>query len=225
MKRILLYGATGRTGALIAAYALQQGYAVTALVRNPDKLLLKSDQLTVVRGLPTTIEDVRRAMPGCDAVISTLSALSEAEAFSFRKIPAPHTLETAMRNTITVMGELEIRRVVTLSSIGVGDSWPFAPWYMRGMIKLTNFKITFADHNGQEALLRQSGLDWTIARPVALNDNEELGRLVVSYAGSPSPFKMSRRQLAKFMVDCLEEAELIGKAPLLSEKKQGKAAG
>ncbi len=218
MKRILLYGATGRTGGLILAYALQKGYAVTALVRNPEKLTVQSDRLTVVRGLPTRLEDVRRAMPGCDAVLSTLSALSESEAFSFKKIPAPHTLETTMRNTLAVMGELGIRRVVTLSSIGAGDSLPYAPWYMRGMIKLTNFKITFADHDGQETLLRQSKLDWTIARPVALNDNEELGKLVVSYGATPSPFKMSRRQLAKFMVDCLESDDLVGKAPLLSEK-------
>ena len=40
MKRILLYGATGRTGSLVLNYALGWGYAVTTLVRNPDKLLI-----------------------------------------------------------------------------------------------------------------------------------------------------------------------------------------
>ena len=218
MKRILLYGATGRTGGLIVTYALQQGYAVTALVRNPQKLAVKSEHLTIIEGLPTNLADVRNAMRGCEAVISTLSALNEAEAFSFKKIAPPHTLETTMRNTIAAMGDQGLKRIVTLSSIGVGDSWPYAPWYMRWAIKLTNFKITFADHAAQEALLRQSGLDWTIARPVALNDSEALGQLVVSYEATPAPFKMSRRQLAKFMVDCLERADLVGKAPLLSEK-------
>lgn len=217
MKRILLYGATGRTGGLVLTYALQQGYAVTALVRSPEKLVVESDHLTVVRGLPTNLDDVRRALRGCEAVISTLSALSESEAFSRKKIPAPHTLETTMRNTVAAMGEQGVKRIVTLSSIGAGDSWPHAPWYMRWMIKLTNFKLTFADHDGQEALLRQSPLDWTIARPVALNNHEALGRLVISYETTPAPFKMSRRQLAKFMVDCLERNEMVRKAPLLSE--------
>ena len=41
------------------------------------------------------------------------------------------------------------------------------------MIRLTNFKLTFADHAAQEALLRQSDLEWTLARPVALNDQEQ----------------------------------------------------
>ena len=218
MKRILVYGATGRTGSLIVSYALQQGYAVTALVRNPGKLAVESDHLRVVQGLPTDPGDVRRAMSGCDFVLSALSALPEADAFSLKRVAAPHTLETTMRHTIKAMDELGLRRIVTLSSIGVADSWPYAPWYMRWAIKLTNFKLTFTDHAGQEALLRHSDLDWTIARPVALNDNEKMGQLVVSYAATPAPFKMSRRQLAKFMVDCLKRDDLVGKAPLLSEK-------
>ncbi|MGI4865973.1 MAG: NAD(P)H-binding protein [Janthinobacterium lividum] len=65
--------------------------------------------------------------------------------------------------------------------------------------------------------MRQSSLDWTIARPVALN-NEELGELVISYTTTPSPFKMSRWQLAKFLVDGLASNDLVHKAPLLSER-------
>ncbi|MDF7815247.1 NAD(P)-binding oxidoreductase [Hymenobacter sp. YC55] len=217
MKRILLYGATGRTGSLIVHYALQQGYAVTALVRNPSKLAVHSENLTVIRGTPTNAADVRQALRGCDVVISALSALPESQILSFRKIVAPHTLETAMRHTITCMNETGIRRIVTLSSIGASESRPYAPWYMRLMIRLTNFRLVFADHAAQEALLRSSRLDWTIARPVALNNHEHLGKLVVSYNTTPSPFKMSRRQLAQFLVDCVERPDLVHQAPLLSE--------
>lgn len=117
------------------------------------------------------------------------------------------------------MGEQGLTRLVTLSSIGASESRPFAPWYMRLVIGITNFNIVFADHAGQEALLRQSKLAWTIARPVALNNHEEMGKLVISYDTTPSPFKMSRWQLAKFMVDCLESEDFVRKAPLLSEKE------
>lgn len=218
MKRILLYGATGRTGGLVLTYALEQGYAVTALVRNPAKLTIQSDNLTVIRGLPTSLDDVRKGMRGCDMVISTLSALSDSEAFSRKNIPAPHTMETTMRNTISSMNELGLKRIVTLSSIGAGDSRPLAPWFMRLMIKLTNFKITFADHDAQESLLMESGLDWVIARPVALNNKEETKELQVSYGKTPSPFSISRKRLAMFMVDCLSTNDFVHKAPLLSEK-------
>lgn len=213
MQRILLFGATGRTGQLILDYALEKGYAVTALVRNPEKLQVRSPLLTVIKGLPTEIEDVRKAIAGCDVVISTLSALADKDSMSFKKIVPPHTLEQSIANVIAA-GK---RRIITLSSIGAGDSYPFAPWYMRMFIRISNFKIVFADHDRQESLLMQSDMDWTIARPVALNNDGVIKKLVLSYGQRPAPFRISRRQLAKFMVDCIDDRSLIGKAPILSE--------
>jgi hypothetical protein len=122
-----------------------------------------------------------------------------------------------MRHTITAMGEQGLRRIVTLSSIGAGDSRPYAPWYMRLIIKLTNFKLVFADHDRQETLVRQSNLEWVIARPVALNNKEQIGQLVVRYQQTPAPFAISRQQLARFMVDCLASDDFLYKAPLLAE--------
>lgn len=218
MKTILLYGATGRTGQLIIEYALQKGYKIKALVRNPDKITIKSEYLSVIKGSPINKNDVRMAMNGCDFVINTLSALSEKESMSFKKIEAPHTLELSIRNTIKAMEEMGLKRIVTLSSIGVGNSRPLAPWYMKMFIKISNFKIVFDDHNAQEQLLMKSDLEWTIARPVALNNNKDLKTLVTNFDKTPSPFKMSRKQLAKFMVDTLKQNDFIKKAVVLSEK-------
>lgn len=219
MKRILIYGATGRTGQLALEYALQKGYSVTALVRNPDKLTTKSDKLTIIKGLPTNIQDVRQAMQNCDFVINVLSALSEKESISFKKIVPPHILEKAISNTIKCMSEYGIKRIISLSSIGVGNSHKYAPWFMKLFIKISNFKIVFADHNQQEQLLINSNLDWTIVRSVGLNNNETLGKLVISYDKTPSPFKMSRKQLAQFMIDNLDKTEFTHKTPILSERK------
>lgn len=218
MKRILLFGATGRTGGHVLNYALEKGYAVTALVRNPEKLAITSAQLKVVKGFPTNAEDVKSAMEDCDILISTLSALPENESISFKKLNAPHTLETSMRNAIQSMQESGKKRIITLSSIGVGDSFPLAPWYMKFFIKISNFKIVFADHNRQEGLLMESDLDWTIARPVALNDDTTIKKLAVTYTQTPSPFRISRKQLAKFLVDCIHDSNFIRKAPILSER-------
>ncbi|GAB3220033.1 NAD(P)H-binding protein [Spirosoma arcticum] len=107
---------------------------------------------------------------------------------------------------------------MTLSFAGAGDSRPLTPWFMRLMIKLTNFKITFADHDAQESLSMESGLDWVIARPVALNNKEETKELQISYGKTPSPFSISRKRLAMFMVDCLSTNDFVHKAPLLSKK-------
>ena len=51
MKTMLIYGATGKSGRLVAERALEQGWAVSAFVRNPDKFpeALRS-RVTLVKG-------------------------------------------------------------------------------------------------------------------------------------------------------------------------------
>ena len=218
MKHILLFGATGRTGIQVLKYALAKGYEVTALVRNPEKITEKSDRLTVIKGLPTNIDSVRKAVLECDRVISTLNPISEKDLISLKKIPPPRVLETSIQNAIECMGEHKIKKIAVVSSIGIGDTYLLAPPLMRLLGKVTNFRNSFDDHNKQESLLMNSNLDWVITRPVSLNNNEILQTLVVNYGKKPSPFRISRKQLAKFLVDCLETEEFFNKAPILSEK-------
>ncbi len=68
------------------------------------------------------------------------------------------------------------------------------------------------------SLLMKSNWDWVITRPVSLNNNETLKTLVINYDKKPSPFNISRKQLAHFLVDCLETNVYIKKAAILSEK-------
>ncbi|EHQ29472.1 NAD(P)-dependent oxidoreductase [Mucilaginibacter paludis] len=216
-KRILILGATGRTGKHAIPFALAKGYQVVALVRDPAKIGVTSDDLTIVTGLPTNADDIRGAMKGCDAVLSLLSPLTRGEAISFRKINAPRVLERSMINVLQVMNEYGVKRILILSSVGVGDSWKYAPWYVKLLVKLTNFKVIFADHNAQERLVQASGTDWTIARPVGLNENVTAGKIAVTYDHTPKPFQMSRKLLAKFFIDNLYSETYIHKAPMLSE--------
>ena len=218
MKHILLFGATGRTGVEVLKYAMNKGYRVTTLARNPEKIVEKSDKLTVIKGLPTDIDDVRKAILNCDRVISTLNPISEKHLISLKKIQPPRILEKSIRNAIECMGELGIRKISVVSSIGIGGTYLLAPWFMRLLGKITNFRNSFDDHNEQESLLMNSNLDWVITRLVSLNNNESLQNLVISYDKKPSPFKISRKQLAKFLVDCLETKEFFKKSLILSEK-------
>lgn len=217
-RKILILGATGRTGKHAIPMALEKGYEVVALVRNPAKIVVKHDRLTIVEGLPTNIDDIRKAMEGCDAVLSLLSPLTRGEAISFRKINAPRILEKSMINVVRVMNEYGVKRILILSSVGVGNSWKYTPWYVKVLVRLTNFKVIFADHNAQEDLIQTSGTNWTIARPAGLNENEKIGTLAVTYDHTPKPFQMSRKLLAKFFIDNLYSKDFIHKMPMLSEK-------
>jgi nucleoside-diphosphate-sugar epimerase len=217
-KRILILGATRRTGKHAINFALAKGYHVVALVRNPVKIIVTSDDLAIVTGLPTNIDDVRKAMKGCDAVLSLLSPLTRGEAISLKKIDSPRFLEKSVTNVLHVMKEYGVKRILILSSVGVGDSWKYAPWYVKLLVKLTNFKVIFADHNAQEGLIQASGTIWTIARPAGLNENETIGTLAVTYDHTPKPFHMSRKLLAKFFIDNVYSEVYIHKTPMLSER-------
>jgi len=216
--KILILGATGRTGKHAIPLALARGYRVVALVRNPAKISVKSEGLTIVKGLPTDIDDVRKAMKGCDAVLSLLAPLPHGAAISIRKIDRPRILERSISNVLTIMKEYHTQRIMILSTVGAGDSWKYNPWYVKLLARLTNFRVIFEDHNAQERLIQASGTNWTIARPVGLNENDTRGTLEVTYDHTPKPFQMSRKLLAKFFIANLYSETYVHKAPMLSER-------
>jgi len=217
-KRILILGATGRTGKYAIPLALAKGFQVVALVRDPAKITVKSDGLTVITGLPTDIDDIRKAMKGCDAVLSLLAPLPHGAALSIRKIDRPRIMERSISNVLAIMKEYHIKRIMILSTVGAGDSWQYNPWYVKLLARLTNFKVIFEDHNAQERLVQASGTDWTIARPVGLNENKIKGLLSVTYDHTPKPFQMSRKLLAEFFIDNVYTETYIHKTPMLSER-------
>jgi nucleoside-diphosphate-sugar epimerase len=218
MNKVLILGATGRTGKHAINFALAKGYHVVALVRDPAKIRVASANLTVVIGLPTNLDDVRQAMKGCDAVLSLLAPLPHGAALSIRKIDRPRIMERSISNVLEVMQEYGIKRIMILSTAGAGDSWKYNPWYVKLLARLTNFKVIFADHNAQERLIQASGTDWTIARPVGLNEKDITGILAVTYNHTPKPFQMSRKLLAKFFIDNLYSGAYLRQSPMLSER-------
>lgn len=73
MARVVIYGATGRIGQRILAEAVDRGHDVVAAVRDPARVTLAAEHLTVVRTDPTDEYLVARVATGADAVIASLS--------------------------------------------------------------------------------------------------------------------------------------------------------
>jgi hypothetical protein len=64
-----------------------------------------------------------------------------------------------------------IRRIVSVSASGVGGSWNDMFLVVRWLIRYSNIWKAYEDHDRQEKIIRQPALDWTIVRPVMLNDH------------------------------------------------------
>lgn len=65
-------------------------------------------------------------------------------------------------------------------------------------------------------VLRHSGLDWTIVRGPILNDGGKTGEYRVGYVGKNSSTKISRADVADFMIRQLDDDSHLGQAPMVS---------
>jgi len=219
VKRILLLGATGRTGSLALEYALAQGLEVTALVRRPGAIALQSAKLTLIEGSPLNADDVRKALVGCDAVVSALNNNRTSDNPWAKRLSPSLFMTHSIRTCLSAMKEQGMRRIVVLSSVGANDSFDDAVFFMRWLIRNTNLQYTFQDHDAQESELRRSGMDWTAVRAALLTNGKECKPLIESYYNEPKPTRtISRRHTAKYLIDCLGDQSSIRKSPTISER-------
>lgn len=70
MKKIALIGASGFVGSAILNEAINRGHNVTAIVRNPEKITVKSANLSVVKADVSSADVVAEVCKGFDTVIS-----------------------------------------------------------------------------------------------------------------------------------------------------------
>lgn len=218
-SKILLLGATGRTGRLVLEQALARGWQVSALARNAGALPQNAAGLSVTQGTPLNRGDVARAMEGCDAVISTLNNNRASDNPFARPVSPPNFMADSIARTLEAMQAQGIRRISLLSAAGAGNSFPEQPWLFRMLIRHTNLGHTYRDHDAVDALLRRSDADWTQVRAVMLGRNPGKGPVIVSYGGSPRPhFQISRDSVARFLIESLDDGALVGKAPTISQK-------
>jgi uncharacterized protein YbjT (DUF2867 family) len=197
---ILVIGASQGTGALAVKAALAKGHQVTAFARSPQKLALQHPNLKRLPGDFHQPPSVSAAMPGHDAVIITASA-TKMSAFKEN----PHYFSQGTGYAIDAMKSAGVKRLVVLSALGTGASRPLVAWPIRVLAIGFLLKEAFADHEVQEQQVRDSGLEWTIARPGRLTDGPARLQYVKTTAIEAVPSSISRADVADFLVQaCLE---------------------
>lgn len=196
---LLIVGATGGTGRGLVSQALAQGHSVTALVRNPAKIRMSDERLTVVKGNVLDYNSVDRVVQGKDAV---LSALGHKRWF----IPTT-ILSEGTRNIVKAMEKHGVKRLVCETSLGVGDSRGRLGLYYTLFVIPFIVYFYFRDKKRQEQLIRESSLDWVIVRPGQLTNGPKRGvyrhgRDIGSYLLTA---RISRADVADFMLKQLTE--------------------
>jgi uncharacterized protein YbjT (DUF2867 family) len=202
--RVLVVGATGGSGRAAVAALAGRGHEVTAFARRASAVFGDRAEARAVDGDATVPEDVDRAVRGQDAVVVTLG-ISE-HPLRVRLLGSAGTpLDVRSRGTAAVvaaMREHGVRRLVVQSSYGVGETRDRLPLASRLVFALL-LRPQIADHERQERIVRDSGLDWSLVQPVTLTDGDEPA--AVSATGDAERMRVSRRAVAAALADLVEE--------------------
>ncbi len=203
--KVLIFGASSVTGKQLVKLALQAGHDITAFARDATKVDVTHAKLKVVAGDALNPTDVEAAMQGHEAVLSTLGPKGK---------PAVMAAEST-KNIVTAMEKHGVKRIVLISVAGIAvpqDQRGFNP--IAALIKLL-VKDVFVDRENQLAVLESSGLEWTAVRVSRLTNDPPTG-LVHAFFGNPSPtMKISRADLADFMVKQLTDIQWLRQAPMV----------
>ena len=216
--RILILGATGRTGKWALTHALNSGYEVCVLARNIERIE-PQERLTLIEGNPSHSESLMHALADCEAVISVLN-ISRTSDFPWAPLRTPKTYLSDVMRLLTELGKKQgIKRIVTCSAWGVGDSRADIPWWFRLTIDYSNIGTAYQDHARQEEILSASSLDWTIVRPVGLINTKQPQEVLETLGSQPKPgLLISRQSVGTYLVDSLKREDLIGKMVVISKK-------
>jgi putative NADH-flavin reductase len=206
-KRVLIIGATGGTGRQLVQQALERGYTVTALVRNPSKLQSNHPQLNLIRGNVLDEGAVAGAMAGQDAV---LCALGHKQFFRPTRI-----LSQGTQNILRAMEAQSVARLVCETSLGIGDSAFRMGLYYAFFVIPVILPFYYWDKTRQERLVAKSSVDWVIVRPGVLTTGDKRGhpRHGRHIGGFLWTVRISRADVAAFMLDQLAPDAYLRAAP------------
>lgn len=216
---ILILGPTGRLGRLVVDEALRRGHRVSVVVSHEYRLKTDPKLLDVHEGTPLNNYTVSNAMKGCDAVLSALN-ISRTSDFPWADLRTSEDfLSVSMKNILWAAIEQHVKRIIITTAWGVAETRKDIPIWFQWLINNSNIKYPYIDHELQEDMLKGSDLDWTVIRPVGLTDSVKDKEIQVTVNNQPRPsLTVSRRNVARFMLDVLEQGLYVREFPVVSEK-------
>ncbi|MEN4013471.1 MAG: SDR family oxidoreductase [Chloroflexota bacterium] len=206
---IAVFGGTGKTGQYFIRKALEAGLQVVALARTPEKLTTRHERLKVIAGDAGDPACVAQVVSGTDVVVSLLGPAKGQPAFAISR---------ATQNILDAMKSGGVQRLVISAGAGVGDpeDQPKLINRLINVILRLSARDAYEDMMKAAALVRQSGLDWTIVRVPMLTDDPATGQVKVGMVGKGTGARISRADMADFILQQAQQRNFAGKAPMIS---------
>ncbi len=213
--KIALFGSTGFLGSVLLQKALNAGYEVNTLVRNPDKLTAYKNSIEYVQGNIFDPVSIRSAISGTEVVLSTVGP-------SRRDPNQPHLYEQAMVDLVEAMKACGISRIIhtggAVHAGGENEHWTLQRQALRLFLVLFASPVLEAKRL-EWKVLKKSGLDWTLVRPPAIVESVAR-RGICAEEKNLASLTVNVEDLADFMLRQIVSREWIGKAPLVASSRK-----
>lgn len=211
--KIALFGGTGPTGRHIIEEALRQGHELFVYTRDAGKLSAFSGKIEVVVGDLNNRQAIRACIAGADAVISALGPNS-------LKARKKRPIMRGVGAIISVMEELGVRRIIQISTAAYRDPKDGFDFKSQAFVMLFKLIVhsAYDDIKATAQLVSSSRLDWTLVRIPNLKDGPATGQVDVGWYGKTKlGMKLSRGNLAKFLVDQVSAKDYLRAAPGIAD--------
>lgn len=203
--KVTVLGATGGTGQWVIKLLLKEGHDVTAYVRHPEKIKNKSEKLRLVKGEISDKEQLGKTLLDQEVVLSCLGSNTTKKSTQLRD------MATAV---LKATEKTEVKHIIYMATAGIDNEFTgIFKWFIR--LILGN---VIDDHKAAADLYRDSGIDYTIIKPMQLKDQDLTGKYVTALEGLPSSKKaISRANVADCMVKAIGNEGFTNQSVVLAE--------
>ena len=215
---VLLIGANKGLGYQVLKELLSKKITVNCLIRRKGLINFESKYLNIFYGDATNLSDLKRSIGNSECIISTIN-VQRKNIFPWSRLTnSKTTISDFAKNSIIVSGD-KINRIITISAWGVGESMEKIPKLFKFLIKFSNLKYPYIDHDIHEKVIENSNLNWTIIRPTALT-NETKYHDIEEFKGKRKINKITigRKSLAKYVVKIIDDKYFYRKKITVSRK-------
>lgn len=208
--KLTIFGATGGTGTCLVEQATAAGHEVTAVVRDPARLVVPArlavpghSQLRIVTADVMDPAAITPFVADADAVLSALGPRGAG--------PSTVSADSA-RAIIAAMRRSGVRRLLTVSGSIVTDAGEgrVLRYLVKPLARRTALRHVCADMRRAEDEIRDSQLDWTIMRPPRLTGQAASGTYRTAIDRNlPGGLTISRADLAACMLTLLDDPAAV----------------
>ena len=212
MSKVLIEGASTGIGSLACDLAIERGHEVRAFSRSASSMCAEHPKLEKLDGNALDANDVEEALRDVDVVIQSLGVR-----MGRNTVCGPVRLfSKATEILLTAMKKQGAQRLITVTGFGAGKSKSRIGCLGRVPFEAV-LGTAYRDKDLQETLIKESGLEWVIARPTFLINGPSTNRYKILI--DPQRWRngiVSRKDVADFLVKQVDSDEFLGTAPVIT---------